>query len=378
MQSIKPLVLTLALINLTTVQKLASAQSILVNSKIPSSGDLRANREGNIIRLINNSRLQSGDQIYAGKGVNATIACSNENNKRQVPQTTWTTLKKLCPKIVINIARGNSVLDTYSLNDSALPYIITPRQSFILDGKPMIRWNPVSGSSQYQIQIRKGDKVVWEGRTTATSIQYPGTPAIQPSVAYSIIVKTSNGKSSEADTETMPEFRLLRSNDLAPINSAVKTIQSGDLSAISKALQISELYSNYALPDNQLTAYGLSPKESKQFRLIGPAIEVLEAAVKANPNNIILYQELGLLYNQAGLDLLAAESYAKAIDLAQSPDELETWTNLQVQIATISINLKQEKKAIEHYKLARWGFNLLEQKDNANLITKQIQKLSPK
>jgi hypothetical protein len=378
MKFIQPFALILMLINFAAIQKAASAQSIWVNSKTPPRGDLRVNRAGKITSLINNSKLQGSDQIYAGKDVVATVACPNNNNKRQVPQATWTSLKKLCPTAISKIARGNSVSDTYSLNNAALPYLITPRQTLLLDAKPIIRWNPVSGNSQYQIQIRKDEKIIWEGRTMATSIQYPGTPILQPGIGYSIVIRTSSGKSSESDTETVPEFRLIRSTDLTEINSAVKIIQSGDISAVSKALQISEFYSGYVLSENQLAAYGLTLKEAKRFNLIGPAIDVLSSAIKNNLNNIVLHQELGLLYNQAGLDLLAAESYTKAIDLAQSPDELEIWTNLQLQVATTSINLKQKTKAIEHYKLALWGFNLLDQKDNADLVMKQIQKLSVK
>ena len=315
--------------------------------------------------------LSSGDQLKISLGAIARVVCPGQNaivEKRGTGERLST--QKICPTWRAVIDKGAPPIGEMGGKDAQIPYLISPRRSLILTSTPTLRWNPVAGATQYTVQIKNAQGIVWQTQVKTSQVTYPGTPALTPSILYTVIIKTNTGKSSESEFGS--QFLLLRSAELKTVQAETNLITQIDASPEIKALRLADYYASYQLPEP--TAYGLIEKTVKDYRLSANAIHTLETLLKISKPTPLIYRKLGMLYTNIGVTLPAEQAYLKAIDSIQSPEDLEEWTLTAVALGELYELAQERKQAIGWYQQARAGFIFLSDKRAETLIYR-IEKL---
>jgi hypothetical protein len=321
--------------------------------------------------------LEEQDQIRVAKGSRVRVMCPNRNHPF------WTSdepigVKRLCGGWELTRNRGSQAAATLGGVDASIPYLISPRHTLLLSHKPTFRWNRVIGATQYIVQVKNSRGTVWEATTQNSQIIYPGNPVLEPGVAYSVIVKASTGKSSEQDgvkqRPTAIDFRILRAAAAEEVKKKVTAITQNSLSPDVTALMLASFYGDYVLPASVAQTYELSDRTVDTYSLTTDAIDVLESQIKQGKKSPALYRTLGNLYWQIGLVRPAIECYSQALDLIQSPEDLEEWTLAQYSLGLIYAAIDDTANAHNHYRQARAGFLFLSDAQRANAIQRRIEK----
>ena len=315
--------------------------------------------------------LSAGDQLKISSGAIAKVVCPGQNaivekrgtGERLSPQ-------KICPTWRAVIDKGAPPIGEMGGKNAQIPYLISPRRSLILTPTPTLRWNPVAGATQYTVQIKNAQGIVWQTQVKTPQVTYPGTIALTPGIPYTVVIKTNTGKSSESEFGS--QFLLLRSAELKTVQAETNLITQIEASPEIKALRLAEYYANYELPEP--TAYGLTEKTVKDYSLSADAIDTLETLLKTSKSTPLIYRKLGTLYTNIGVTLPAEEIYLKAIESIQSPEDLEEWTLTAVALGELYELSQSPKQAIGWYQQARAGFIFLSDK-RSETLTYRIEKL---
>ena len=113
--------------------------------------------------------LSSEDKIKLASNASVTVYCS-DRNKWTVNKPGTYTVSQGCPqgeKIVSlsqdfnNMTTRNTVIKEKELKK--LPYLISPRNTYIFNDSLTIRWNEVSGATNYKVKVEDWER---EPRTT--------------------------------------------------------------------------------------------------------------------------------------------------------------------------------------------------------------------
>ena len=308
--------------------------------------------------------LHLGD-VLRNVGGRATILCENSTSHRLPDgvssvatycsaRTSLTTLAGL---------RGDPTSVSLSLlpggDDASSPYVIYPRRSWLTDGEPTIRWNPVAGASRYTVRL-VGPELSWSTTVAGTQVTYPGEPLLSPGETYLVVVEADTGQSSldepvdglweylgddaaflyEAEQGSGVGFSVLPPDLATSVNSELEGISASDLTADAEAVSRTNLYI--------------------QNDLFAEAIATLEARAQTNTDLIAVYQILGELYAHTGRNLLARDSYLQAIERADSQGELEYRVLIQAELAKIYVNLGDAQQAQQSLEQATSGYGDLE------------------
>lgn len=181
--------------------------------------------------------------------------------------------------------------------DLLIPYVISPRNTFVDTRQPRLRWNKVQGAISYQVKIAAYSKIIWSKTVNETEFNSREPLPLEVGVDYSLIVESDNGRSSEMDSnQSLLLFRLLDEETKLAVSQELSQANNLELPEDKKIRAIIDIY----------TTYGLNTK----------AIEILELEmVKASLKSPILHQELGNLYQCVGFYHLAEEQYRQALAL---------------------------------------------------------------
>ena len=83
---------------------------------------------------------------------------------------------------------------------SDIPYIISPRRTYLLKDRPSFRWNRVEGATHYIVSLLEIDEAagtfrkLWSQSTPETAIDYPAdVPSLTPEAEYLLMVETDTG-----------------------------------------------------------------------------------------------------------------------------------------------------------------------------------------
>lgn len=197
----------------------------------------------------------------------------------------------------------------FSWTATPLPYVLSPRTHWLMDAAPLLRWLPVEKATSYAVSLNDASgATVWSATTSATQIQYPGEPSLQPGQSYEVVVKASTGTSSTEEPLQEPiAFTLLTPTEQAEVQAWVAQETNPDPS--QQTLNIANLY--------------------VQQGLLSEAIALLEAQWQVEPSAALAVR-LGNLYfgwlrlvqpaedyYQQALELSAEESWERAVAWAQ-------------------------------------------------------------
>mgnify|MGYP000030865183 CR=1 FL=1 len=323
------------------------------------------------------TELNRGDLISPDKGVQVSILCPN-GLQRSVKAVTG--LGKVCPVWKTDASRGNQDSDTAGGLDSSIPYLITPRHTLLLNAKPLLQWNPVPSASQYTVEVIGASGTQWATQTKDTQITYAGKP-LEPGVAYSLVVTTDSGRSSQADKtpDGTPvkalDFRVLRPAEAAAVQAITSKLLQANPNDEATALMLASYYGDYSLPSAAIAAYGLSQDNYQTYSLSADAIETLQAQLKQGKQSPLLSRTLGDLYWQTGLLRLAGEAYTKAIAQVQTPEDLEEWTLAYYGLSKVYVTLGDPQQTLQCLTQARIGFIFLGNQAKAKELEGQIEQL---
>lgn len=214
-------------------------------------------------------------------------------------------------------------------SDPSIPYIIGPRLTFLLNGKPTLRWNEVPGATYYIVRIMKDSDVLWEEKVSSTEIVYSGDQRLQPGLVYFLTIEANNGTSSLDSGETPLAFEIIEPEIAQEVRAAVKEItQKTDLNAEAKAMQKARLFNALTLKDEAI-------RTLEQL--------LVEHRFSEESQKAAIFLTLGKLYGGVGLNLLAKDYYSKAIALASAAEDLKVLAEAKAGLAGVERMLKLEK-----------------------------------
>lgn len=319
--------------------------------------------------------LSEGDQLRRASTAVVLVACPNGKKQPVRRAEERTGLTEICPKWKGIISKGPPPLGSIGGLNPQLPYLISPRRTFLLNRTPTLRWHPVPGTTHYTVQIVGPQGPVWQTQVKETQVTYSGQPELQPGTRYSVVIQTNTGQSSQAEGSTGNEFIILRESEAKAVQAEVNAILQGDWGDEIKTLKLANYYSNYEV--TQPSSYGLSEQAAKGYRLNAAAIAVLENLIDRGQRSPLLYRSLGNLYWHTGLVRPAKGVYLQAIENVQSLEDMEEWSLAMFSLGELYEATQEFQQALLWYGQARTGFIFLGDQ-RAEAINRRITKLREK
>ncbi|NEQ48389.1 MAG: tetratricopeptide repeat protein [Leptolyngbya sp. SIOISBB] len=301
-------------------------------------------------------RLNLGDRVRTANDAQARIRCADLT-------TVWVLYSNLergvasgCPQDLFStrLRIGQQSDNAPGGSDSAIPYVMSPRRTAVLDAQPLLRWNAVPGVERYTVQV-VGLNVNWETEVTGTEVQYAGSP-LTPGLEYRVIVEADDGWSSQLDAgaETAT-FELLYPEDIENLQADIVKLAEAELSGEAQALALADIYIHEDL--------------------LADAVNILEPLVVSGTNTFEVYQVLGDIYRYIGLNLLAEERYEQAIAIASTNDVPEGIANAQAGLAEVKVMLDQPDAAIDLLTQAKNYYEALEDAERAEELEERLEEL---
>jgi len=298
--------------------------------------------------------LSNDDKIKLGNNASVAIYCSNQN--QWIVERPGTHLvSQGCPegKVVIrlcpdcnNDTRRSSGMKEERLQQ--LPYTIAPRQTLVFNDSLTLRWNEVSGATQYKVRV--GD---WERQTDETQIVYDGE--LKPGEFYTVRIVADNGTAStDEDGGQYSWFIVLEEEE-------AKTLRE-----LAGAIELQENQEGEGL----ILAYfyrgnGLNAK----------AIEILEGLVKSGTQTTTVYRLLGDIYQQVGLNLMAKAVYQQGLSLTTEA-ESEVKAMMQRQLGEVEYGLGNRNEAVDFLEKAKRSYSALGNEIQVEELTKRIRAIN--
>lgn len=230
--------------------------------------------------------------------------------------------------------------------DALIPYVISPRNTAVLNDRPDLFWNPIAGVSQYTISLMNGDTEIWTKEVNTNKIAYPtDMNALQPGIDYTLVIKAGNGRAStEEDTE--PAFHLLSPTKAATVRQA-ETLLAAQSATEETVLLKADFYTG--------------------VELYSEAINTLETLVNQGTPSATMYRQLGDLYARSDLNIRAEPYYLDAIPLAEG--NLEEQARAQAALAELYVAIEQNQEAQKYFTQAKENYEKL----NNQLKVKEMQ-----
>lgn len=245
--------------------------------------------------------------------------------------------------------------DPRSPSDAGIPYVISPRRTFILTNKPKLRWNAVIGAKSYDISLQKGQKTFWQTKVNTNEFLYPGEPKLEHGTEYLLLVKADNGKSSQEEKLPARGFRLLPEAQAQIVKTAIAQLNNQQTSDKIKILQSAFIYS------------GLELKSE--------AIEALQALVNSSIKEAWIYRQLGQLYWETGVSLLAETNYQEAAKLAIASQDIPEQAQISTALGDLYAAIGEEKESIKWFTQARDSHKTLGNSQRVKELDTQIEQM---
>jgi tetratricopeptide (TPR) repeat protein len=317
--------------------------------------------------------LEQGDLLFPATGARVKVVCP-DLSKRSVKAGVSSGLKLICPIWPVLKAKGGPSPGVLGGNNPSIPYIVSPRHTLLLSNPPFLSWNPVSQVTQYKVQLFEPSGMQQE--QLSKKAQFKPSGNLKAAIPYFFTVQTNTGKSSQEEGTANINFRILRSSEAVIVQEKVAQVINQKLDKQATALLLSELYSNYLLPESAIADYGLTSQNFKSYNLTAEAISTVETLISQGERSPILYRTLGDLYWQSGLTLYAIDAYQNAIKQANMPEDLEEQALSQYSIGEIYAATSDESnKVAKWYQQALNGYKTLGDSQRVEFLQLKIERL---
>jgi hypothetical protein len=295
-----------------------------------------------------NMSLRDGDLLNLAVGSEAKVTCS-DLNVFPVPVGTRGVPCNVAQPVLRR--RDSLVVMPRDEPTGEFPIVISPRMTTLLRERPTIRWTPVVGVPTYRVSIRGTD---WSTYVTGkTEVIYPSdAPPLQPGKPYSVVVMADT-RSSDEERLLGLRFTLIGPEEARRMREAQEKIEGLDLADQQRRFLVAKLYASSDDPANALNA---------------EAIEQLEDLATATTESAVL-RFLGELYLRTGLNHLAEERYARALELALVTNSVDGQALAQFALGQLAEASGRRDEAVEHLQQA---VELYEQLGDARM-TEEVQ-----
>ncbi|MDJ0703566.1 MAG: tetratricopeptide repeat protein [Leptolyngbyaceae cyanobacterium MO_188.B28] len=221
-----------------------------------------------------------------------------------------------------------------------IPYVISPRNTWLVDDQFTIRWSPALDASRYTVRLYRWsdqrdmrERLLWETSASETQVEYTGAFPLEEGRYYSIEVIADTGASSNADEGAAKSgFELLFPEDREVLQADLIALNP-DLSEEGFALSLAGLY--------------------LREDVLAEAIAVLEPFVEAGTDNLLIYQTLGDLYSYAGLNALSLQHYDQAQSLAIAHHDSVGEALAKLGLAEVNLTLGNRRQALRLFMQAK-------------------------
>jgi hypothetical protein len=260
-----------------------------------------------------------------------------------------------------NVAKASDDIPpvTFEFNqggtDASIPYIISPRYTLLNDSNFTISWHEVEGANSYMVTIQGEDGLNWTKEVNGTETVYDGEQALSPDTYYLVTVEADNGTSSMNDQGKSFAFSLANNDTINYLETETARIDSLNLTPENQAIALAYLYDS--------------------TNLNAEAITTLEGLVSQGTENPLVYQMLGDVYAETGLNSLAETSYNQAIELAQNSDNLEVLANAQAGLAGVNLILGNHFQAGKLAQQAETSYQTLGNDHHAMMLEETLMTL---
>lgn len=295
-----PLVLSLVL---ATAEPGTASNAATAGLIVETQGKVLLKRQGwlDYCPTSVGTQLYPGDELLTESGATVTVLCADLTHLKLSSGETWYLANSNPPENPQ--PRGGRKVPPRGDINPLIPYIISPRSTFVVTEKPTLRWNGVPGATRYKVSVMSNEDVLWEEESTATEIVYPGAPPLESGVDYLLIVDADTGASSCEENLPSLGFSLLDETKATLVRYSVERLTNLKLASEALALALAHLYIGYELK--------------------AEAQETLEVLVKQGSQTAAVYSTLGALYDDVGLSRLALTRYSRAAELSVAVGDLE-------------------------------------------------------
>jgi hypothetical protein len=304
-------------------------------------------------RVYEGELLNPSDKLRLKQGASVKVVCNNLSIWNLQSRGEFLVSQGCTSATRAVLRRPNSNRSgTRNANDPTIPYLISPRNTYILTGQPTLTWNMVQGATSYQVQV-SGPGVNWKTQVSQPQVVYSGNEALQSGKRYWVTITAHNGVSTK--DKDNPGFTVLSDADTQRVKTQISQLQQQPLTDQSKVLALARLYTS-----NELNA---------------EAIAVLEKAVKEGNQTTAVYQLLGNIYQQVGLNLLAKERYLTGLNLAKAEQNWEAQAMIQESLGEVQETLDQLKDALQRYQSAQGSYRVLGDEGKVQQLQRKLDDL---
>ena len=184
----------------------STAQDLGLHVLVDVQGKLTRTRPGwtEDLPLSLATTLSRADLLRAAADATGTVVCADLKTVAPIPGGYLGAAP--CPQSSPLIAMRGDAVVVRPLRQTpdvlaVIPYVLTPRRSFIVEARPLLRWHDSTPGATYKVRVW-GDTLNWEGSSTTPELRYPeDAPPLQPGVPYSVVVTDGSGRTSEEDKD---------------------------------------------------------------------------------------------------------------------------------------------------------------------------------
>lgn len=305
---------------------IGSVSAVSAQEIIECSGQVLLKRGSSEYRSTGvGERLQPGDRLFPQSGAMAKVLCENSDIWR-VPVGIPSSVNSGCPEWIAMLVKGETRYRPGGSNPQ-IPYILYPRMTYLLQDRPIFRWNAVQGVTSYTVRLLGPGGLEWQTDVSSTEVVYPDdAPPLDWGVKYLVTVEADNGSSSLQDGGGLLGFELLDEDAIQEVEQeAAKIAGLEERTEEERALTLAELY--------------------RRENLTAEAIATLETLVEQGSQTPLVFRKLGDFYTEAGLNLLAEARYERASELFASTSDRYALTATLDGLAGAKLMLGKEQEA---------------------------------
>jgi hypothetical protein len=335
--------------------ELSLGESMGVNILIVNKGEVKVKKENwkAFQKASSGSLLRPNDYLQMGSNASALLLCSN--TKRWEPTAgKQFRVSEGCPRGTASRPRTVDLSQTRSPN-GLIPYVISPRNTDLLSDRPLLKWNPVSGATRYQVQL-EGGGLDWQTETKETQVLYGGQEPLKSGVKYLLTVTTDKGVSSKQEVGANLMFGLMATEKAKVVEEEATNLKKQGLSPEAETLSLAYLYEG-----NNLKA---------------EAIALLQSLSQQKSQNRVVYSLLGDLLLQTSLNQQAQQAYEQALALAQKSGDQEGEAEAQSGLGEASFGLGKKEEALSWLKKAQASYAVLGDESQVQVLAQRIEKIS--
>ena len=111
--------------------------------------------------------------MFPRQGTIVKVRCDNSRIVELVSGEP-TGINQICPPVIISPTfRPGELKPRPGGNQEGIPYVISPRMTYVMENRPTFRWNSVSGATEYIVSLHGPGGQEWEKAVSSTTLTYP-------------------------------------------------------------------------------------------------------------------------------------------------------------------------------------------------------------